>query len=252
MRILSTKCYLLCLGCAVLFTQCKKDGVPQSDKGQNPIYNIPIEVAIEGLQDITMQQSDTADLLLLVKYISGTKEKVSVAVTGGVEEGITVGFFPQIDTPDYHTVFRVITTAADTGVHTLTFTAAAEKSSKDYSLQLTVTPSPVNHAQLLAGSYVEEGTCSGKGSVSNPVTVTGVSGSGIRINLMGLWIGNNHYEADAILDPANQTLMIPQQQNKGMIFSGSGEYNMTTIRIDYIVQDGLVVNEQCQTVLTRQ
>lgn len=241
----------ICLLAAGLIAGCKKGAPPPSDGNYNPIYNIPIRFAVDGLQDIRLMQKDTADLLLHVKYISGTKQKVSVGVTGGMPSNVVVGFFPQIDTPDYYTVFRVITQNADTGTSVVTFEAVADTITESYSFKLQVLPSPADDAPALTGSYTETGSCNVRGTVTNQVYVSTVPGTINQVYIEGLWLDNSHFQVLGHLDPSGKTITIPSQTTNGMQFSGSGTYSDTEIHIVYQLQDGMLVNDFCTVVLTK-
>lgn len=230
---------------------CKKNDAGEQGTNYNPIYNIPIKFLVSGLADITMLQYDTAELNLDVKYISGTKQMVGISITQGLPDLAAISFQPQIDTPDFSSVFRVFTMGADTGTYPLTLMAVADTISETYNLLLRIIPSAVNDAPLLTGTYEEEGDCVMKGNIQNNVYVSPAPGGINKVYLEGIWLHSANYQVEAVLNPADKTLEIPAQTNKGMQFSGSGTYTETEIILEYQLSDGVTVNENCTVTLTK-
>src|SRR5690606_33050096 len=105
----------------------------------NPRYNIAIDTKVEGLHDVVMQQTDVYELPIAVNYISGTKEKVSIALVD-LPEQVFVAITPQIDTPNYSSILRFNAMNADTGTTLVTLRTAASKdsSARTYSFNLII------------------------------------------------------------------------------------------------------------------
>ena len=238
---------LLLLACLALFS-CKK-GKNSNTGPINPIYGDTLKFDILGLQDTTMEQTDTLEYNVQVQYIEGAKDIVTLAVSD-FPASMTAGFYPQIDTPTFFSVIRIRTNHTDTGTYTIKATAAGLRYSKDYYIKIRVVAPPVNPASILAGAYLESGLCGQTGTVSDTVKITTVSPYYNKIQLQGLKTGTSSINVIADIDPSNNTLLIPYQSVSGQTFSGSGTYTNNTLTINYTYSSGPFL-ENCSTVLTK-
>lgn len=240
---------VLCLGfCMLVLMACNKSDVKNDNP--NPIYNTPIAVTLDGLHDITIEQTDTVELPIQVSYVSGTKVKVSLAAIN-LPAGVNISIDPQIDTPSYNTLLRIVTNNADTVTKLITIVAASIDTSIDFPVVLKIVEPPVNAALELVGSYNETGNCTVSGSVNHSATVAVVAGYYNKIKIQGIWTSGNAYSVIANINPANHTVSVPAQQSGALTFSGSGTYTSSQISIQYHVTDGNVVNDDCTTVFTK-
>jgi len=235
---------LVLLGCG------KDDRLPSGT--QNPIYNIPVQTDVTGLKDFTMKQNDVMEIPVSVKYISGIKEKVSIALIN-MPDSLFASITPQIDTPGYTSTIRFISKNADTGTSTVSLITAASNnsSSKTYSFKITVVADPANPAMELVGDYNETGACTNVGNVNNTVRVSIVNGVMNRIRLQGVWTGNQAYYFIADINPTAHTLTIPPQSNGNITYSGSGTYSSGQMDIHYQFSDGNLLQDECTTTLVK-
>ncbi len=231
-------------------SSCNKESTPKG--APNPKYNVPIDTKIEGLHDITMQQNSTYDLPIAVKYLSGTKELVSIALTD-LPNNVFVSITPQIDTPNYSSIIKFNVQNADTGTTTVTLMTAASKeaSARSYTFNLTITPEPVNYAPDLAGLYTHAGTCDNVGTVNNQAIVSTDPNVINRIRIERVWTGSTTYFFYADINAATHTINIPAQTNNGILYTGSGTYSDNQMNIMYQFGDGNLINDACTVTLTR-
>jgi hypothetical protein len=242
--------YLVILLSAATLVGCSKGKGP-GDGPQNPIYNEPLKFEILGLQDTTMEQTDTLNFNTLVQYVSGTKENVALAVAN-LPVTMTAGFYPDIDTPDFASVIRLITHSTDTGTYNIKVIGSTTKSSKEYTVRVRVLPQTINPATALAGNYLVTGMCSSTGTLSHAAVVSAVSSPWNRIQIQGFWKPGIANTVFADIDPAAQTLTIPAQISNNVTISGSGSYTATEITVNYTVSTGATGTDNCTTVLTKQ
>lgn len=236
---------------SVFLLGCNK-GSDGKKGSPNPLYNIAIDTKVEDLQDVVMEQTDLYEMPIAVKYISGTKEKVSIALVG-MPENVFVSVTPQIDTPSYTSILRFNAMNADTGTTKITLITAASKDSsmRTYSFNLTIKPSPINYALDLAGTYTHSGMCEKVGAVNNTAYITADPDVINRIKIEKIWTGDYSYFLYADIDPVNHTLSIPAQSNNGISYSGNGTYTDNQIDLSYQFTDGNLINDNCVVTLTR-
>lgn len=236
---------------SVFLISCNK-GSDEKKGSPNPRNNIVINTKVEGLQDVVMQQTDQFEMPIAVKYISGTKENVSIALVG-MPENVFVSITPQIDTPNYTSILKFNAMNADTGTTEITVITAASKDSsmRTYSFNLTITPSPINYALDFEGTYSHTGMCENVGAVSNSAYISADPNKINRIKIEKVWTGNYTYFLYADIDPVNHTLTLPAQSNNGISYSGGGTYTANKIHLSYQFTDGNLINDNCEVTLTR-
>jgi hypothetical protein len=201
--------YLAIILLIIAFSNCRKGTGPGSGP-LNPKYKDTLKFEILGLHDTIAEQVDTIDFPVNVKYLAGDKDYVSLSVSN-LQFTMTAALIPQIDTPDFFSVVRIVMNNADTGTYNIKVTGSSSLKDKNYNISIHVVPNPVNPAAILTGKYLESGSCSLSGNVNDTVTVTTVGPGFNKINLRGLWSGGTNYNVIANVDPVNQTINIPGQ-----------------------------------------
>lgn len=225
---------------------CSKNDGPVEPPNTN---TGPLVFEITGLADTTMMQIDTLEFPISVNYVSGKKELIGLGVMH-MPDSMTVIVEPQIDTPSYDGLLRIITKGASPGTHVIQLRASGATVEKDFYMQLNVRPDPANAAIPLAGIWNEAGNCSTSGSKDHEVEISPVATAINKIAIKGIWNGEN-YRIVANLDPDLKAVTIPSQPSGGLMFSGSGVYDTSQIQIDYHVTDGAIVNDYCTVTMSR-
>ena len=239
---------LLSLLCLTIFA-CKKD---DPDPVSNPKPNNPtgdtISYYIDGVQDISLQRTDSVQMPVQLIYRSGPKEKVSMAIAG-LPKNMTLGFTVLEDTPSYNSVITFIANKVVPGTYPLTLIGnSLSAGTRQYPFTLVVTRYS-NEARNMEGSYQELGNCAILGGRNNLISAEADAQVQHRILFKGLWSGAA-YEVYADLNPANQSLQIPQQLVNGANFSGNGTYNDTLIELHYAISNS-IFSDTCGTWLKR-
>lgn len=244
---------VLYIAIATVFLGSCNKGSDIKKGSPNPRDNVAIDTKVEGLKDVVMKQTDVYEMPIVVKYISGTKEKVSIALVD-MPEHVFVSITPQIDTPNYSSILKFNAMSADTGTTKITLITAASKdsSTRTYSFNLTITPSPVNYALDLAGTYIHSGTCENVGAVNNTAYITADPNVINRIKIEKIWTGtSNSYYLYADINSVNHTINIPAQSNNGILYTGNGTYTDNKINISYQFTDGNLIKDNCTVTLSR-
>lgn len=232
---------LLSLGC--------KKGMMPDNGNQNPSNNTPIDFELVGVQDVTVFQHDTTELTVELKYLSGTKQNVSLGVNNLLDKYV-ISFTPATDTPSYFSTLRIITKGADTGTKSFQIVASSSKKTKAYNINVHVKKDIINPAAKYVGTYEELGICTN----SNPnhmISANVPQGSFGVLQFVGFWLGGSSYVINAQINTMNNLISIPSQLSNGMTFLGSGTINDSVFNVNYTVTAPFV-NESCSVTLTKQ
>ncbi len=230
----------------VAFSACKKkhplDPYYPNDGGD-------LQYTIEGVKDMTLEQTGMAKMTVFFKKVSGASEDLSLSMED-LPKGASFTYSPIVGSVSFNSVLTINTTRVAAGNYTVKVKASGAKSGiKTASFVLKVTPY-TNGAIAILGHFNETGNCSQSNGVNNIVNIDTVSTIN-KVVIKGLYAGGTLYTLNATLDPSNSTITVPFQTNSQADFQGSGTYNDSTITIHYTVNNTLV-HDTCSTVLKRE
>jgi len=228
---------LLCIACF----SCKKDGPSQRQS---------MQFTIDGLPDtVTIGQTDTTEIPMVVNYVSGNAERISLQISG-LPTLVGAAFATSIDIPTFTSSLRLLSNHASAGIYDIAVTGSFADKTVTENFRLKVVPDPVNPAYALTGTYNETGPCTITGALNNTVTVAEDLPMFNKITLTRLWNNNFTTAVHADIDPQTHTITIPPQTINAATFSGSGTYTNNQINLSYSVATA-TGTDNCTVVLSK-
>lgn len=229
---------------------CKKDEPLQpyypSDYGD-------LQYSINGIVDTSMEQTSTVTFQLSVERIAGKFEPVTLNIKE-LPKGMTAEFNPASSTPPYISFLTLEADQVDEGVYTLQIVSSSQTTGLKYTdLKVTVLPYS-NPALALKGSFREQRACTQIGDSSHEVSITPVAGVVGKVDIRGIWVGNNSYTVTATVNQTQQLIVIPEQSVNNLVFKGNGTYTKNTIDLTYSVKDTAlshIVDDNCTSKFSK-
>jgi hypothetical protein len=236
--------YLSIISLCLLFVSCDRGKLTNPNNN-----NGPLDYTLTGVHDVAVYQHDSIAMNVQLNYISGAKDIVGLTVSNLVPN-YTLNFSPQLDTPTYASLLKIMTDGADTGIHSFQVLATGGGKTKSYNINVLVMKDTLNPAQHFVGNLYETGACTNSNPTNNLVTAYVPTHSAAKLHLTGIWLGGNTYELDMYFNSFFHTVSIPAQSSNGMTFTGSGTYTNTAIQLAYTVT-GNFVSESCNVTLVK-
>jgi hypothetical protein len=236
------KAFLLLSLVATAMFGCKKT--------DNSDVKFPPGFVVNGVTDLSVAKDSSSNLFLSLEQQRGEQELVTLSVKD-LPTGVKAIISPERGTPAYEAMinFRADVTAP-VGDHNVKVVATSKSGSKEYEMNLKITPI-TECAMDRTGTYNVEDACSiGPLSYQSTVFFGSSATNKNRIFFSNLF---NSFSATvfADLNCDNATLVIPGQSFNGGTISGTGSYTDDVISLNYTVIFTGSSPITCSSVLTR-
>lgn len=206
----------LCSAC--IFYSCKKDKTDSEP---------PVNIAINGVADITIDPNGTGQLAL---EVTGDQKTVNLAVSG-LPSTVIAQFSSASGTPVFSTSLTLSASGAASGTYPVTLSGTSGSTVKNYNFNLHVREC----VSSVTGSKSGSDLCSSN-SYTYDVTVTKASETRVTIRNFGGFGENVSVYAD--LDCSIKALTVPSQTvGAGRIIEGTGIFDSGKMTITYTVTD---------------
>jgi hypothetical protein len=155
---------ILILSCCVslLFSACSKD---DNDPKNSGAVDNSMKYIINGITDVTVEQTGELNIPLEIKYESGNQEKISLAVNE-LPENMGADFTSPNGIPSFATFMRLYTSYPKAGTYPVKITGTTESGKqKSWNMSVKVNPLPydIDTACVAAITGEYNGTdCEGK------------------------------------------------------------------------------------------
>jgi hypothetical protein len=201
------------------FASCKKDDDNEPSK---PSYRI------DGIVDRSMQKTvfgtpPTTTLNLNVMYEHSDQERVTLSIEN-VPEGLKSKFSTKSGIPGFNTSLLLIDSGVVAGEYTLKLIATGSNTGRrSYDFNLTVLAPPDCSSDLTGTGYATQTSCNPTGSFTQ--NITSVPGQVGRVLFSNFDNTGAQVYANVICNSGQ--VSIPSQTVNGVVYQGSGYYNVS-------------------------
>lgn len=219
-------------------------------KTDNSDVKFPPGFVVNGVTDLSVAKDSSSTLFLSLEQQRGEQELVTLSVKN-LPTGVKATISPERGTPAYDAMinFRADVTA-QVGDYDVKVVATSKSGSKEYDMNLNITPITECAMGRVGGYSVVDGCSIGQLSYQSNVFFGSTSTNKNRIIITNLF---NSFSASvfADLNCDNATLTIPSQQFNGGTISGTGQYTDDVITLSYTVIFSGSTPITCSTTMTR-
>ena len=212
------------LACVISLGACSKSD--DNNQTTNPTNNNqPISntsnFIVNGVNDLTMTANDTKVMPLVIEYVEGDQEVVTLTVTG-LPDKVSAKFSSESGTPTFNSVLEITTNYAQGGSYPITITAAtATGKTKVLSFNLKI-EGQTNCRPNIIGVYRYKEDCAGQTQTA------------------GWEIKEHPDDENSIYLPGDNTYITSL---KGVLNCSKGTLTIPTYTKTYSDQDGITTYE---------